>query len=213
MPGFKDLTGMTFGRLTVLHRVPNKYEGNARFACRCACGNMHEANASNLKRGQVQSCGCLQHDGPWKHGLTHHPLYHCWYNMLDRCYDETNKQWVDYGGRGITVCDEWRGTSGLAQFVADMVACPPGHSIDRIDNDGPYCKVNCRWATRKQQQRNMRNSQIITHAGRTGTIGDWSEWLGISANTIAYRLKVGRPLDIALSPKRFATYGSKRIGL
>jgi hypothetical protein len=59
-------------------------------------------------------------------GMPLHPLYHCWYNMLDRCYDKTNKQWADYGGRGITVCDEWRGPGGLAQFVADMVACPPG---------------------------------------------------------------------------------------
>lgn len=202
---------MTFGRLTVLHRVTTKHGKNARFACRCSCGNLHEANSANLKRRQVQSCGCLQRDNELTHGLSHHPLYHCWYNMLDRCYDKTNKQWDDYGGRGITVCDEWRGPNGLAQFVADMVTCPPGHSIDRIDNDGPYCKANCRWATRKQQQRNMRNSRLVTYEGRTGTIRDWAAWLGISAGTIDYRLKVGRPLEVALSSRRFATYGTKRI--
>jgi hypothetical protein len=131
--------------------------------------------------------------------------------MLHRCYDKTNKQWADYGGRGITVCDEWHGQTGLAQFVADMVACPPGHSIDRIDNDGSYSKGNCRWATRKEQQRNMRNSRLITYNGRTGTVRDWSNWTGIAHGTIDYRLKIGRPLNIALSPKRFATYGSKRI--
>ena len=210
MPGYKDLSGQTFGRLTVLHRVPNKHKGNARFACRCSCGASHEANGNSLKRGMVQSCGCLQREKPWRHGLTDHPLYHCWYNMLDRCYDATNKQWPDYGGRGIRVCDEWRGANGLAQFVKDMVSCPPGHWIERIDNGGPYCKANCRWATRREQQRNRRNSQIIAYEGRSGTLGDWSSWLGISAQTIAYRLKVGRPLSVALSPERFATYGSKR---
>lgn len=155
----------------------------------------------------------LGYSGTRRHGLTDHPLYHCWYNMLDRCYDKTNKQWEDYGGRGITVCDEWRGPSGLQRFVADMVACPPGYSIDRIDNDGPYSKDNCRWSTRKEQQRNRRDSRVITHAGRTGTIRDWAKWLGIRPSTIDYRLKVGRPLEIALSPKRFATYGDKRVDL
>ena len=166
---------MTFGRLTVLHRVPNRHGGNARFSCKCSCGNVHEANGSSLKHRTVQSCGCLQRDNPRTHGLTDHPLYHCWYNMLDRCYDKTNKQFAGYGGRGIRVCDEWRGPNGLAQFVADMVACPAGHSIDRIDNDGDYCKENCRWATRKEQQRNLRRSITITHDGRTGSISDWAE--------------------------------------
>jgi len=132
--------------------------------------------------------------------------------MIDRCYDPTNAQWDGYGGRGITVCDEWRGPAGLARFVADMVECPAGHSIDRIDNDGPYHKDNCRWSTRKEQQRNRRNSRIISHAGRSGTIRDWANWLGVSSSTIEYRLKMGRPLAVALSSDRFATYGDKRSG-
>ena len=132
--------------------------------------------------------------------------------MIDRCYDTSNSQWNDYGGRGITVCDEWRGPTGLARFVADMVECPAGHSIDRIDNDGPYHKGNCRWSTRKEQQRNRRDSRIISHAGRSGTIGDWGNWLGISPATITYRLKMDRPLAVALSADRFATYGDKRSG-
>jgi hypothetical protein len=206
---FNDLSGQVFGRLTVLHRVANRHAGNARFACICSCGAQHEANGQSLKRRMVQSCGCLQRETPWRHGLTSHPLYHCWYNMVDRCYDTTNKQYAGYGGRGIAVCDEWRGPNGLAQFVADMVARPPGHSIERIDNDGPYCKLNCRWATRKEQQRNMRVTRIITHSGQSGTIGDWAQWLGISSGTIWYRLKTGQSLDAALSPKKFASYRGK----
>jgi hypothetical protein len=136
-----------------------------------------------------------------------------WYAMLSRCYDDGNPQWADYGGRGIIVCDEWRGPLGRAQFISDMGDCPPGHSIDRIDNDGPYCKANCRWATRSEQQRNRRDSRLITYNGKTGTIADWASWTGIAAGTIWYRLKVGRPIGIALSPKRFATYGAKRIDL
>lgn len=205
-----DLSGQTFGRLTVLHRIPARTKKRARFNCRCTCGKLHEAYATNLRAGLVQSCGCLLREKPWRHGLAKHPLYLCWYNMLDRCYDKTNRQYADYGGRGITVCDEWRGPTGLAQFVADMKERPPGNSIDRIDNDGAYCKANCRWSTRKEQQHNRRDSNIITHDGRSGTIGDWANWIGIPANTIAYRLKQGRPLTVALSPAKFATYGQKR---
>jgi hypothetical protein len=209
MPGFKDMSGLTFGRLTVLHSIPKKSTA-ARFMCRCSCGRLHEADGAVLRRGGIQSCGCLQREKPRSHGLTYHPLYHCWYNMLDRCNDTTNRQYADYGGRGITVCEEWQGPTGLAQFVSDMGECPPGRSIERIDNDGPYCKSNCRWATRSEQQRNRRDSLIITYNGRSGTVSDWARWVGISTGTILYRLKVGRPLNVALSPERFATYGNKR---
>ena len=206
-----DLTGQTFGRLTVLHRVPAKgTDKGARFACRCVCGKDHEASGAALRKGLVRSCGCLAKDRAWRHGLTKHPLYHCWYNMNDRCYDKTNAQWDDYGGRGITVCEEWRGPTGLARFVADMGECPVGHSIDRIDNDGSYRKENCRWSTRKEQQRNRRGARIITHGGRSGNIYDWGKWLGISPDTIAYRVKVGWPLAVALSSDKFSRYGDKR---
>jgi hypothetical protein len=197
--------------MLVLHRVERKAFGNARFMCRCSCGRHAEMDATNLKRGAEPSCGCAIKDRPATHGLSKHPLYQCWYNMLDRCYDQTNKQYLDYGGRGVTVCDEWRGPDGMARFVADMGDCPPAHSIDRIDNNQPYSKANCRWATRSQQQRNRRNTRIIEYEGRSGTIGDWAKWLGISINTIAYRLQVGRPLGVVLSQQRFATYGQKRL--
>jgi hypothetical protein len=133
--------------------------------------------------------------------------------MNDRCYDKTNAQWDGYGGRGITVCDEWHGPTGLARFVADMGECPTGHGIDRIDNNGPYHKDNCRWSTRKEQQRNRRDSRIISHAGKSGTVRDWADWLGISPATITYRLKMGRPLAVALSADKFVTYGDKRSTL
>lgn len=206
-----DLTGHTFGRLIVLRRVPNRVHGTApRWACQCSCGALHEVDGGSLRRGNCRSCGCLQRESAYQHGLTKHPLYHCWYNMNDRCYDPTNKQWDDYGGRGITVCDEWRYPKGLAQFIADMGECPPGHSIERIDNDGNYCKTNCRWATRKQQQRNRRDSCIITYNGRSGTISDWAGWLGVSANTILYRLKTGKPISVVLSSAKFATYDRQK---
>jgi hypothetical protein len=130
--------------------------------------------------------------------------------MVSRCTDRNHPQWEDYGGRGITVCPTWHGPNGLAQFIADMHPKPPGKSLDRIDNDGPYTKVNCRWATGYQQQANTRQNVLVTHQGQTLILSEWARVLGIRSDTLKHRLKLGRPMSEVMAGSRLTRHASKR---
>jgi hypothetical protein len=120
--------------------------------------------------------------------------------MQQRCYDVKHDHYADYGGRGIVVDSRWRGPDGFVRFLADMGDRPSkGHSIERKDNDGPYSKENCCWATRKQQMRNCRRSRRITAFGRTQTLVEWAEETGLLRSTIQWRLKDGKTPEQAVS--------------
>jgi hypothetical protein len=162
----RDLSGQEFDRWVVLERAPNDAGGRARWLCRCACGTTKAIDGYSLRAGTSASCGCvgrervavlnLRHgharDGEW------HPLYATWIGMKTRCDNPRDPHWPRWGGRGITVCDRWRGPDGFANFLADMGERPAGHTLDRVDNDGDYEPSNCRWATPLQQARNRRAS-------------------------------------------------------
>lgn len=114
--------------------------------------------------------------------------YHCWQSMLSRCTNPGNIGWLYYGGRGIKVCAEWR---TFPQFYADMGDPPSAtHSLDRIDTDGDYCKENCRWATKVEQDNNRTNNRRVNYQGRTQTIKQWSRELGIKYATLYRRIVV-----------------------
>lgn len=132
------------------------------------------------------------------HGLTHTPEYRVWVRMWERCTDPNQLGYENYGGRGITVCPEWKGFSA---FFESMGARPTSeHSLDRIDTNGPYSPANCRWASRVQQDRNKRNNVFLTLGERTQIMSDWANELDIPLTTILYRKRRGLSDEECLNP-------------
>jgi hypothetical protein len=129
-----------------------------------------------------------------------HPLYTVWRSMIERCGRRTTKQWADYGGRGIQVCDRWR--TNFHAFVTDMGPRPAGYFIDRIDNDGNYEPSNCRWVTRRQSQRNQRVTRWVVIGGIKYRAVDLSDISGLKTDTIMERAARGLSYEEVVSPVR-----------
>ena len=128
---------------------------------------------------------------------TSSPTYKSWHAMLQRCNNERSPGYADYGGRGIKVCDEWL---KFEPFLAAMGERPPGMTLDRIDNDAGYSPDNCRWATRRTQQRNRRNNHMLTYQGKTLCLQVWADKLDLKAHTLYYRIyKYNWSLEAALT--------------
>lgn len=201
MPPLKHFPGTRFGRLVIVSRSGTK------ITCRCDCGTMTIVSLANLTTGHTTSCGCLRTETTvarsLKHGASRRGqrtrAFDAWTGIRKRCTNPNCKDWENYGGRGITMSPEW---STFEAFLADMGEPPPGHSIEREDANGSYCKDNCTWATRKAQNNNTRRNRLLTHAGKTQTLQAWAEELGLSHSSILGRLKRGWPLERALSEGR-----------
>ncbi|KAF0156275.1 MAG: hypothetical protein FD189_1080 [Elusimicrobia bacterium] len=172
---FVDLNGQRFGRLTVLAFAGRTPKGEALWRCRCECGRERVVLAYNLRSGGSQSCGCLARELSSKRRLRHGECrkgretreHLVWRMMKARCSNPHNKDFMDYGGRGIRICARW--LHSFPNFLADVGRKPsPAHSIDRKDNDGHYScghcpecvkngwPANCRWATATEQRMNQR---------------------------------------------------------
>ena len=198
-----DLTGRRFGRLLVVSRAPNGNGGKTMWLCRCDCGNTKEVYSQSLIRGLTKSCGCYgrevaasrtgESSPQYRHGGEKTRLYRIWHGMKSRCYTVDTTHYPRYGGRGITVCDEWIHDFAAFREWALANGYQDDLSIDRIDNDGPYAPWNCRWATKGDQANNRRCTVNITLNGETRPISEWSKILGLSRNTIFWRYIKGLP--------------------
>lgn len=203
-----NLKNARFGRLVLLEYKESDSRGQALWHARCDCGSHTVVAGRRAKSGHVTSCGCAHKEAcaaalrrtATKHGLRHTPEWLAWKNMRDRCYNPKHASYHRYGGRGITVCDRWR--HDVTAFVADVGLRPsPEHSLERIDNDGPYSPENCRWATRGEQASNRRTNRMLVWGGQSRTMSSLAREFGLSVQLLYTRLKSGWPLEDALRTK------------
>ena len=165
-----DLTGRTFGRLLVIDRAGTQ-SNNATWNVMCICGEGRAMMAHNLISGTSTSCGCRRTESNTTHGMSGSIIYQCYYEMVARCHKEDHPSYPNWGGRGIAVCDEWRGEGGRQAWIDYITGLEhgenydenwkrtDGRSLDRIDNDGDYKPGNLRWATAKEQANNKRKKE------------------------------------------------------
>lgn len=216
-----DLTGHKFGKLTVLKLAYTK-NGNAYWHCICECGANKIIKARYMKNGRTKSCGCYFSEIKardmailGKKNATHGDsrvgkrsrLYSLWVPMIQQCENKNTTNYMNYGGRGISVCPEWHNYMvfkewALSNGYADNL------SVDRIDVNGNYCPENCRWTTMKEQNNNKRNNLFITINGETKTAAEWADKNGIPRTAVYARLERGMDAIIAVT-KPVAVYGGK----
>lgn len=189
-----DLTGQKSGRLTVLEVDLSKQTRKTYWICQCDCGNIVSVRSDRIISGRSKSCGCYKNELSAErvaknhtHKQSHTKLHNTWLGMKSRCYNKNNDRYEQWGGRGITVCDEWKN-----DFVSFYKwSLENGYSeeltIDRIDNDGNYEPNNCRWTNQKQQSRNRRTNINITIGNSTKTLTEWCEIFNLPYKTINAR--------------------------
>lgn len=182
-----ELTGKRVGRLTVLEFMPyeDNHKGRKRrkYRCKCDCGNETIiVSDSLLSKTPTLSCGCLHNESTAKinysHGMSYTKEHKTWCGIKGRCNNKSNLKYPIYGARGIKVCERWE--NDFMEFYADMGCAPTAlHSIDRIDVNGDYEPLNCRWATPKQQANNTRQNRVVAVNGISKTAKQWSEYLNV----------------------------------
>ena len=207
-----DLVGRVFGRLTAVEDAGLNKHRQPTWRCLCECGNEIVTTANSLKTGNSTSCGCLRDEkalaANTKHGMCKHPLYGTWHAMTQRCHNPVAHAYEQYGGRGITVADEFRDVTAFIDYVEQELGPKPSkkHTIDRIDNNRGYERGNLRWATRPVQARNRRGLVLVSLCGQEMTLTDACEIFGLNRFKAYYRHSAGWPLvDVFLGkPKRAA---------
>lgn len=205
MSAKKNLSGQKFGYWTVVERrdkIRNNGKHRGAWLCRCDCGTEMAIDQNNLLSGKSRSCGCLrkelQSDRQMTHGESGTRLYNIWCAIKRRCYNRNTKEYPRYGGRGISMCEEWRNSyESFMQWAFDN-GYNQGLTIDRIDNDGDYSADNCRFVTMQEQCNNRSSNRLYTYNGETHNVTEWSNIVGVSAKTIFSRLYNGWSFERAI---------------
>lgn len=197
----QKVVGRSYGNSTVKSiknfRVAKNGSVKYRYILECRCGCVFDVEYANLQKAKEPCPNCRQKARAAS--KAHHPLKLVWQGIVHRCTVPTCAGWPYYGGRGITVCPQWLGATaehtatvaGFWQFVEDIGPRPsPQHTVGRINNDGPYSPENCEWQTSAQQANNKRTSVFATVAGRTQTLAQWANELGIGSPRLYSAAKV-----------------------
>lgn len=195
------IKGQRFGRLGTIELAPSK--NGVRWLCQCDCGQVVIVKAIYLRSKNTRSCGCYKKEvlirKATTHGKSHLPERYIYGGMIERCYNPKNPAFKSYGGRRIIVA--WK---KFEDFWDDMGPRPSSkHSIDRIDNDGPYFKANCRWATRMEQANNTRKNVFVEFDGQTFTASQLARYVGLAPALVADRLRKGYAVESVISKTHF----------
>src|SRR6266536_1418160 len=193
-----NMIGKQFGQLTVLCLSPQRsHKGELTYQCKCSCGNLHSATGCSLRSGSTKTCGyCPLPPRPPTLAQRFPKEHETWRNMKKRCYQKNRPKYQIYGARGIAVCTSW--LNSFTAFLADMGPKPLAHSIERINNNGPYHPSNCRWATPLEQAYNRRTNITLEYNGERKILAEWARLFGLNRNTFRSRLKKGWPIARAL---------------
>lgn len=189
--------GDVFDDWTVIDK-PIRLSKKTKTMCRCSCGREKYVDVLCLLNGKSKSCGCARYDKIRTHGKTNTRIFRIWHKMKDRCYNPHHVHYPDYGGRGITICPEWKDNFQTFYDWAMSHGYSDDLSIDRIDDDKGYCPENCRWATALEQQNNTRWNRKITYNGKTLSVARWADKLGMPYTTLYGRLTAGWDIEKAL---------------
>lgn len=197
-----DETGNRYGRLLVLEYACTVRK-KAVWKCKCDCGNEVLVIGQDMRTGHTNSCGCLQKDfvvkKNRKYGIDYPTrLYHSWHSMIARCENPRTNYYCNYGGRGISVCEEWHDFETFAEWALNN-GYSDNLTIDRIDNDGGYSPQNCRWATKIEQENNKRTNRKVTINGITKNLVAWCNSYGINEITVFSRLRYGWDIEKAIT--------------
>lgn len=196
-----DLSGKKFSRLTAICPSGKDKHRNVLWRCLCECGRETVVSATALKRGKTKSCGCLKAEILMKRNRTHSlsgtHIYKVWAGIKQRCENEKNKRYKDYGGRGIRLCNEWKRFEPFYSW-AIKEGYKPGLDIDRIDNNSGYSPQNCRFVTRRENCLNKRDNVYVYAFGRKKTISEWQDETGLPRNVIQKRIKRGWDHEISV---------------
>lgn len=197
MPKKVEMVGMTFNKLTVLEQSATSENKKLHYRCACECGSLSIVDGAALRSGNTKSCGChrkaVSSDKAFKHGYVGTKTYGVWESIKKRCLDTKNRSYKNYGGRGITICDEWK--NNFLSFLKDMGEAPEKCVIDRIDNDKSYEPGNCRWITQKENCRNKRNNIYLTFSGEKRLLVEWAEIFQVSESLFRKRHASGLTED------------------